>query len=422
MSYSDLLNFIWRAGYFAGRDFTAVAGEKVSVVSAGEYDEESGMWYGAEIVVDGERRRGMVAVGEETDVPEPAILRLVHGYVPSVLGLDDRLIPQIGYGIEPEIIGCYDALRAGSAKYDCASLINGMNTLRRTDLYTKLLVDRLRRKAGDVMEVFRGSQKDWNQTFHVMLFRAIGGNRNREAFVELASKATGAIISREKNSQERVEALLLGASGFLYAATEKDAYTLRLEDEFRHLANKYSIVPLRPAEWDLRKLYPANHPAVRLAGIAALLSKKEFMFDGMLHCRKSEDVERLFDAEASEYWKTHYKPGEVSKEAPKRIGKIKARLIGINLVAPLMFAYGRETGSEELCENALDLLGTIPAEKNEKLNGWYVRGCVPENSFESQALLQLGDEYCSGGGCARCHIGRTEIKKALQHLTYVINS
>ncbi len=421
MSYSDLLNFLWRAGYFAGRDFTAAAGENVAVVSAGDYDEESGTWFGAEIVVDGERRRGIVTVGDDSEVPESAILRLVAGYVPPVLGLDDKLIPQIEYRIEPEIIECYDTLRAGSAKYDCAERINGMDSLRRTDLYTKLLVDRLRRKTADVMDVFRTANKDWNQTFHVMLFRAMGGNRNREAFMELASKVTAAMISREKSSQDRVEALLLGTAGFLHSAAEKDAYILRLEEEFRHLANKYSIGPLRPAEWELGKLYPRNHPAVRLAEIAALLSKKEFMLDAMLRCRTSEEIEKLFSAEASEYWKTHYKPGEASKESPKRIGKAKARLIGINLAAPLMFAYGRETGNEELCESALDLLGTIPAEKNEKLEGWYACGCVAENSFESQALLQLDGEYCSEQACARCHIGRAEIKKALQQLTYAIN-
>ncbi len=87
--------------------------------------------------------------------------------------------------------------------------------------------------------------------------------------------------------------------------------------------------------------------------------------------------------------------------------------MGINLVAPLMFAYGRETGNEELCERALDLLAAIPAEKNRKLDGWYEGGCIAENGFESQALLELTVEYCSRRACADCRIGRTEIKKVI---------
>jgi hypothetical protein len=97
----------------------------------------------------------------------------------------------------------------------------------------------------------------------------------------------------------------------------------------------------------------------------------------------------------------------------KTIGRAQARLVGINLVAPLMFAYGRETGAEELCERALDLLATIPAEKNRLLTGWYEGGCVAESGFDSQALLQLGVEYCASGRCADCRLGRREIKKAL---------
>lgn len=414
MDYSQLLNFLWRSGHFSGRDFTAVAGERISIVSSGEYDDDSDVWYGAEVVVDGERRRGDVIVGN--GLSDRAVLRVVSGYEQPMLDFGDRLIPQVSYLIEGPVMECYDDLRAGAGDVRCAGNIASMDSLRRTDLYTKLLVDRLRRKWGDVMEIFEASDKDWNQTFHVMLLRAMGGNRNREAFTKLSSKVTYTMISREKSSPERVEALLLGASGFLFASDEKDACTARLEDEFRHLANKHSIVPLKPAEWNLAKLYPRNHPAVRLAEIAALLSRGDFMFDTMLACRDVKDVERLFSAEASEYWSTHYKPGVVSKPSPKRIGKAKTHLIGINLVVPLMFAYGRETGNDDLCERALDLLETIPAEKNEKLDAWAAKGCVPGNGFESQALLQLHNEFCAGARCADCNIGRNEIKKALQRL------
>jgi hypothetical protein len=133
----------------------------------------------------------------------------------------------------------------------------------------------------------------------------------------------------------------------------------------------------------------------------------------MLGCRTSAEIERLFAAEASEYWRTHYTPsGAPSAPSAKTIGRSKARLIGINLAAPLMFAYGRETGAEELCERALDLLATIPAEKNRLLLGWYEGGCTPKSGFESQALLQLTGEYCAPKACVNCRIGRHEIKKA----------
>jgi hypothetical protein len=415
MNYSRLLDFLWRAGHLTGREFTSVAGEKVEIVSEGQYDHETGVWYGAELVVDGERRRGTTVIGEKSLIPAGTVLRVVDRFTPQVLGVDDRLVPQIEYPIEPHIRECYDSLREGAADRRCAGLITAMSSLHRTSLFTGLMIERLQRKYGDVMRVFAETDSDWNQTFYTMLLRVMGGDRNRETYMALAAKVSAAMLSREKNSLLKLEALLLGGGGFLFAPSEmRDAYTLRLEEEFRHLAAKYSIVPLKPAEWDTAGLHISNYPALRLVELAALFSKKDFMLDGMLACRTAGDVERMFAAQASEYWDTHYKPGAEYGYSPKRIGRTKTALIGINLAAPLMFAYGRETGCEELCERALDLLADIPAEQNRRLAGWYERGCGAENAFESQALLQLGNEYCASGRCAECVVGKAQINLALR--------
>jgi hypothetical protein len=420
------MNYLWRAGQMRSIDFVAVTGESVAVVSEGEgADDVSGVWTAAEVVVDGERRRGTVAVGASVPVPDGAVLRVVEDFAPPVLGTDDRLVPQIVCPPPSEAAICHDALVAGAGNAACAGRVAAMLPPYRTSLLSALLVDRLRRKTERIGEIFGSAAQDWNQTFHVLLMQAMGGDRNRDAFTSLAGRATAAMVAREKNSVTRVEALLLGSAGFLFGgrgADTKDDYTLALEEEARHLLAKYSIVPMRPAEWNLAKLYPANHPAVRLAEIAAMLSKKDFMLDGVLDCRTSEDVERLFSATASDYWRTHYTPsGGASAPSAKTIGRAKARLVGINLVAPLVFAYGRATGGEELCERALDLLTDIPAEKNRLLEGWYAGGCEAGSAFESQALLQLTSEYCAKGACADCRIGRTEIKNALAHKTYANN-
>jgi hypothetical protein len=424
LDYSGLLNLLWRSGHLAGCDFAGAAGERVVVTHQGEAaDGLPGVWVAAEATVDGERRRGTVVVGASTPVPDGAMLRVVERAAPRVLGIDDRLVPQISYAIEPEVAECYDRLRRGAARCECAPRVAQMSPLHRTSLLTALLVERLERKYGDVMRVLADADDDWNRTFWVMLLRVMGGNRNREAYMSLASKVDFAMLSREKSSVQKIEALLLGGGGFLFAEESgsakgysdapKDDYTLRLEDEFRHLAAKYSIVPLRPAVWDVRKLRAANFPTVRLAEIAALVAKKDFMLDAMLDCRTAKDVDDLFGVRASDYWDSHCKPGVECDPSPKRIGKAKTVLIGINLVAPLMFAYGRQTGRDELCDRALDLLGSLPAEENSHLAPWYDHGRVAESGFDSQALLQLWGEYCAAGRCAECRVGRAELQKFL---------
>ena len=91
---------------------------------------------------------------------------------------------------------------------------------------------------------------------------------------------------------------------------------------------------------------------------------------------------------------------------PKRLGAFKARIIGINLVAVLQFAYGSRTGDERLRDSALSLLERLPSEDNRFMRAWSGEGVPIRNAFESQALLQLATEYCARTRCAECPVGR----------------
>ena len=82
------------------------------------------------------------------------------------------------------------------------------------------------------------------------------------------------------------------------------------------------------------------------------------------------------------------------------------RIIGINLVSVLQFAYGSYTGREALRDSALTLLERLPAEDNRYMRGWHDAGLTPRSAFESQALLQLATEYCAAKRCAECPVGR----------------
>ncbi len=253
MNYTELLNFLWRVGTFSGQRFDGLNGERITVVSGGDHaDGVPGVWMAAEIIVDGERRRGMVAIEENTPVPDGTVLRVTcERNVSPVLGMDNRLVTQIHYTLPPEVVQCYDTLRNGAGTYSCAEKIASMPSLHRTSLYTSLLVERLQRKTMQIAEIFEAADQDWNQTFHVLMLQAMGGDKNREAFTALAGKATAAMVSREKSSVLKVEALLLGSAGFLFGGSGgkgdfdgRDDYTMRLEEEARHLLAKYSIVPI----------------------------------------------------------------------------------------------------------------------------------------------------------------------------------
>lgn len=306
-------------------------------------------------------------------------------------------------------------LQAGACQYACGGYLTGRNPLPRHEIYTALVFDRLERKMRMVEELHRKTGENWNETFYRLYFRTLGDRRNQRTYLRLAGRVPYKAVLRERLAPHAVEALLLGASGLL-ANCPDDEYGSDLRATFAHLSAKYGIDPLRPDEWELGGLRPANHPILRLAEAAAFFAQDQFVMARTLACRTEDDVRKLFCIEAPEYWKNLC----AANEGPRRIGTFKAHIIGINLVAILQFAYGSYTGKETLRDQALTLLEQLPAEENRYVLSWSNRGLAPRSAFETQALLQLATEYCMPGAndpersarqseaprCAVCPVGR----------------
>ena len=302
---------------------------------------------------------------------------------------------------------------ARNGTFACGGFLAGLPPLQRNEICTTLVFDRLDRKMRMVEKLRHDATENWNQTFYLLYFRTLGDRQNQEAYLKLARLVPYKTVLRERQTPHAIEAMLFGASGLL-ELYHHDEYTLDLRRSFEHLAVKYDIKPMRPDEWVLANIRPANHPVLRLAQAAEFFAQDEFVMDRAMNCRTENDIRQLFCIETAPYWRTHYIPGTESDEQPKRLGPFKAPIIGINLVAVLQFAYGSYTGRESLRENALALLEKLPGENNRYMRAWHERGCTPVNAFESQALLQLATEYCAPVRCTECPIGRRILRVAKQ--------
>lgn len=304
-----------------------------------------------------------------------------------------------------------ERLRNGAATYACGGFLAGLDELQRSEIYTALIFDRLKRKMGMVDRLRIESADNWNQTFYLLYFRTLGDRINQEAYLELARRVPYKAVLRERLAPMAVEAMLFGTSGLLELYGDDD-YTLTLRDRYAHLAVKYDIRPMNASEWVLSEVRPANHPVLRIAQAAEFFTRDEFVMGRTMGCRNEEMIRELFCVEASPYWRTHHVPGAASDESPKRIGTFKANIIGINLVAVLQFAYAAHTDNEALRDNALSLLERLHAEDNRYTRAWREHGVKNRSAFDSQALLQLATEFCARGRCAECPVGRRIIRKA----------
>lgn len=303
-----------------------------------------------------------------------------------------------------------EELRAGASNCACALHIQQINSVDYESLLIALFFERMQRKTNDIERIFNTlAGKNWNETFHIMLFRVMGGMDNRQAMTELATRVNSSIIMRENSSIINIEALLLGTSGLLDIYPD-DNHVKRLRLEFSHLANKYDIIPMLPGEWNLSVHYRHNHPTLRIAQLAACLHNKAFTVHNALRCTNRKDVYDLFDGRASEYWVENFAAAKQTTSVNERIGQLKSDLLGINLIAPLLYAYGRYTLDEEMSYSSLTLLESIAAEHNRFTKTWFRMGVEPRDAIVSQAILQLSKEYCTPLRCHECPLGKMVTK------------
>lgn len=302
-----------------------------------------------------------------------------------------------------------EGLMQGATSMACCRHIHTVAPIYRHIALSRLAYERLERKAKDTMRSFKECNESWNETFHTILLGVIGGISNRAPMLRLARRVTNNMLMRENSSIVNLEAMLLGGSGLLDLYGDDD-YLRLLRQEFGHLSTKYGIKPMSPGEWHLMGIYPHNHPTLRLTQLASCILNSDFTMHSALRCKTQKDVYNYFCGTTSDYWLENFIPSNNHLVTNYRMGHLKSDLLGINLIAPMMYTYGIYTHTDAYLNQAVELQESITGENNKYTKPWIEAGFELHNAFESQALIQLTKEYCSKRRCRECHLARYLVK------------
>ena len=148
-----------------------------------------------------------------------------------------------------------------------------------------------------------------------------------------------------------------------------------------------------------------------MAQFAALIRKSIHLFAQIIETATTKEITPLLQVSASSYWDTHYHFDEAQQRTyPKTLGADSIENIIINTIAPVQFLYAYYHGKTDEQERALQLLSSIHPESNKVMTVWKQYGWKPANAAQSQALLQLFNNYCSHKRCLECSIGLSVLK------------
>lgn len=333
------------------------------------------------------------------------ILHVVNKITDQTLNADDRIVPQCCITYPKSIDDNFSFLIHSNIDIPCANSISLLDNFHLQSWLNTLLIERLERKANDIDQLLSRVEGSWEDVFYVLLSRNFGFGLNSDSFQRLALSLPLKYLRKQGDNLIQLEALLLGQAGLLDTEHPKDDYQRLLASEYQFLNRKYELKSLDKEIFKNMRARPSTSPQLRLAQLATLLHNSQALFSKILNKKDIGQLRLIFHVNASEYWQTHYSFGNTSPRKSKYIGDGSLDIILINTVVPILFAYGKHTADEELCERALSFLENIKSENNTITKSFAKWGLPLNNACDSQAHIQLKREYCEKRKCLYCRIG-----------------
>lgn len=413
------LHYIWQYQYFNKNDFKSTSGEPVSVLQAGFKNTNAGpdflnakikigdvVWIGhVEIHVESSE---WIAHRHHLDhAYENVILHVVWKENQTILQKDGSKLSTVELKgrVSDDLLLRYRKLVNQPESIPCSHHLAGVNEITKLSMIEKALIERLENKSRAIQDRLQNNQNDWEETAYQLLLKNFGFKINSPAFERLAEILPLRIIQKH-DQLIQVEALLFGQAGFL-DEPKHDSYFSLLKREYDFLSKKYSIGDRRmnKSQWKFLRLRPANFPTIRLAQLAALLTNRKNIFSNIVDATSYQDLLQMFSVTQSEYWQTHYRFDYPTDEKLTGIGDTSVYNLLINTAIPLMVAYGKLKDEQRFVDRALEIIQHIPAEENAIVKRWNTQKISAKSAGDSQALIEIFNNYCLKKRCLECNIG-----------------
>ena len=414
----DFLHYIWRFQKFNTALMTTTQGKEIQILSVGQYNQHAGpdfldarikigdtLWAG-HVEIHVKSSEWMAHCHHKDPAYDNVILHVVlnddqkifrtSGSIISTFSLKNRIFSNIQ--------SQYLKLLNNRHWIPCQHQFHQVDPIKKKIWYDRLMIDRLEQKTRQINTFLKSNQDDWEKSFFHVLANNFGLVINKLPFELLAQSLDLKIIAKHRDNEMQIAAFIFGQAGLL-ETDFKDEYPLLLKKEYQFLKQKYQLIPIKKASWKFLRLRPQNFPTIRLAQFAKLLFQETHLFSRMLSAESINDIEKIFSIQLPAYWETHFVFDKISKTRKKHLGKSTIRLIVINTIVPFLFLYGKLKGLDTYQEKALHLLETLKPEANSIIRQWEQLGETTKTAYDTQALLQLKNEYCQRKRCLNCSIG-----------------
>ena len=422
----SFLHYVWQYQYFSKHELSTTSGDTVTVFQPGILNSNSGPDFSSARIKIGDLEwRGNVEVhiyasdwsahGHQDDSAyDNVVLHVVWEEDKLVQRRDGSRIPtlELKNRVEDKMILNYRRLVANPAQIPCANALSGIEEVVKLSTIDKALMTRLEWKAHIINQILRTNQNDWEETTYQLICRNLGFKTNADAMESLSRAVPYRLLLKHADQPTQVEALLYGQSGLLDMNDPVDSYAELLVREFGFLSHKYQLgrKQMNSAHWKFLRMRPPNFPTIRIAQLSSLVGRNRSLFSGIINLKTVDEAIELFKVKQSAYWCEHYHFGKPSSSLRGGMGVQSIQILIINVVVPILVCYGRLHDDQVFVDRAVDFLENLPGERNAITVIWKDLGFKVRSANDSQALIELYNNYCQRKRCLHCGIGAAILK------------
>lgn len=413
----ELLFFIWRYKLLQPTELKTNSGQTVKIISPGELNNDSGPdFFNAKITIGTLTLAGNIEIHVNASdwfkhkhnidaAYSSIILHVVYNndLKKGNTAAGNFEVLEIKNYIDKNLFIRYNSLISSKSKLPCSEKIKTITSLKLQSWLQRMLVERLEEKTKYINHLFELSENDFTQTFYITLARNFGFKVNSEPFENLARLLPIRILLKHSANLFQVESLLFGCAGLLEKPF-KEKYFQQLQNEFEFLKNKYKLKVMKPQAWKFMRMRPPNFPSVRLWQFAALIHYTPDIFTSPHKYNTPSKLKKAIQHPPHGYWKNHYYPEGKEQKELGSIGEGSIENIIINTIAPFLFFFGKRTDKEHFTDYAIQAFDSLEGEINVKTKLFIKAGLKVQSAGESQAVINLHDNYCKARRCLECGI------------------
>jgi hypothetical protein len=414
----DFIHFLWKFKKFDVLNVKTTNGDALQILDVGQHNFNSGPdFFNAKIKIGDQLWAGNVEIHlkssdwyahhHETDKAyDNVILHVVWDHDADVFRKDHSIIPtlELKNFVPQRLLKNYHQLFSAKKQWIlCEHNFAEVEDFTINNWKERLYIERLERKSKQIDLLLHQTRQHWEEVLFRMLFRNFGLKVNADAFESIAKSIDFAIVRKLQSNPIELEALFLGQAGLLNQ-TFDDVYFNQLKQIYKYLIQKFSLENDTVVPVQFFRLRPSNFPTIRLVQLAQVYSKHYNLFSKIITNGTLNDFYELFKVGVSEFWKTHYTFQTVSKISDKTFTKSFIDLLLINTIIPLKYSYNYQKGNLNT-EEIFELARSIKAEDNSIIKKFNALKPVAKHAMDTQALLQLKNNYCDAKKCLQCAIG-----------------